>query len=156
MIRRPPRSTRKESSAASDVYKRQSFAVAACAILSPYWCRMPRCSRTAWLVSCFCASCRAPWKELTTRSSVAVCQSACGRCLETLQSHVEHGSREIGSGSWGGAHLQVGEVRLHGVLEVVGVLALSHELEGDEEVHDVLVQPVYLILNATRSLSRKR
>ena len=69
---------------------------------------------------------------------------------------MEHGSREIGSGSWGGAHLQVGEVRLHGVLEVVGVLALSHELEGDEEVHDVLVQPVYLILNATRSLSRKR
>lgn len=52
--------------------------------------------------------------------------------------------------------MQVGEVRLHGVLEVVGVLALSHELEGDEEVHDVLVQPVYLILNATRSLSRKR
>ncbi|WP_460366025.1 hypothetical protein [Staphylococcus aureus] len=34
MIRRPPRSTRKESSAASDVYKRQAWSAIATAVLS--------------------------------------------------------------------------------------------------------------------------
>ncbi|WP_460366091.1 hypothetical protein [Staphylococcus aureus] len=40
MIRRPPRSTRKESSAASDVYKRQVYAASTL--------RSPRCSPVSY------------------------------------------------------------------------------------------------------------
>ena len=63
MIRRPPRSTRKESSAASDVYKRQVFSKKAGIIFKIF------ITKVSWLT--FIAACYFGYKNFTLTFTVA-------------------------------------------------------------------------------------